>query len=103
MSNPWGVKLRKTGLNEQRSAFEQSSAADLEKNQMALKDIASENASKIGEYKDRQGSLAADALAGQQGRMPGQNLGGRRKSRRHRKSSRRHRKHRKTRRHRRRH
>ena len=101
MSYPWGVKLRKTGLNEQRSSLEQSRAADLEQNQMALNKLASENASKIGEYTNRQDSLAADAMAGQQGRLPGQ--GGKKRTRRHKKTSRKHRKNRKTRRHRRRH
>jgi hypothetical protein len=95
MSNTWGVKLRKTGLNEQRSSLEQSRAADLEQNQMALKALASENTSKNNEYGERQGSLAADAMTGQQGRLPGQ--GGKKKSRKHRKSSRRYKKHRKTR------
>ena len=38
------------------------------KNQMALKDIASENALKSEEYKDRQASLAANAMSGQQGK-----------------------------------
>jgi hypothetical protein len=96
MSNPWGVKLRKTGLNEQRSEFEQSRAADLERNQMAFKYNASENTSKIGEYKDRQASLASDAMYGQQGRIPGR--GGKKRTRRHRKTSK-YKKHRKTRRH----
>ena len=72
MINPWGVKLRKTCLNEQRSKLEQSRVADLEQNQMVFKDIASENTSKIGEYKDRQSSLAADAMSGQQGIMTGE-------------------------------
>lgn len=101
MSNPWGVSLKKTGLNQQRLSQEESSRANLEENQANLKQLASENTSKMGDYDERQASLAADAMAGQQGRLPGQ--GGRRKSRRHRKSSRKHRKHRKTRRHHRRH
>lgn len=101
MSNPWGVKLRKTGLNDQRLASEQSSINDLEQRQNELQDVASSNLSKQSMYEDRQASLAADAMAGQQGRLSGQ--GGKKKSRRHRKTSRKHRKHRKTRRHRRRH
>ena len=93
MSNSWGVSLKKTWLNEKRSAEEQR--------QSSIKVLAWENTSKINEYGERQGSLASDAMAGQQGRLPGQ--GGKRKSRRHRKTSRKHRKNRKTRRHRRRH
>lgn len=100
MSNPWGVKLKKTGLNEQRSLEEQMRMADLEQSQTSLRDLASENTSKMSDYEERQGSLAADAMAGQQGRLPGQ--GGKKKSRRHRKTTRRHKKHRKTRKHRRR-
>jgi hypothetical protein len=95
MSNPWGVKLKKTGLNEQRSSEEQMRAVDLEQRQSSIRDLASENTSKINEYGERQGSLAADAMTGQQGRLPGQ--GGKKKSRKHRKSSRRYKKHRKTR------
>jgi hypothetical protein len=96
MSNPWGVKLKKTGLNEQRLASEQSSINDLNQRQSELQDVASSNDLKQNEYKDRQSSLAADAMAGQQERLPGQ--GGKKKSKKHRKSSRRHKKHRKTRR-----
>lgn len=66
MSNPWRINLRKTDLNEKRFTEEQSRLAVLEQNQIAFKGIASENASKIGEYKDRQASLAADAMSGQQ-------------------------------------
>ena len=47
MSNPWGVKLRKTGLNEQRSSEEQMRMADLEQSQSLLRDLASENTSKM--------------------------------------------------------
>ena len=44
MSNPWGVNLRKTNLNEKRLIEEQSHATYLEQNQIAFKDITSENA-----------------------------------------------------------
>jgi hypothetical protein len=101
MSNPWGVKLKKTGLNEQRSLQEQSDLNNLEDKQSDLQNISSDNTSKKEKYNDRQASLAADAMIGQQGRLLGQ--GGKKKSRKHRKSSRRHKKHKKTRRHRRRH
>ena len=43
MSNPWGVKLKKTGLNEQRLASEQSSINDLNQRQSELQDVASSN------------------------------------------------------------
>ena len=62
MSNSWGVSLKKTWLNEKRSAEEQR--------QSSIKVLASENTSKINEYGERQGSLASDAMAGQQGRLP---------------------------------
>ena len=68
MSNPWGVNLRKTNLNEKRLLEEQSHATYLEQNQIAFKDSTSENALKKREYKDRQASLAADAMSGQQGK-----------------------------------
>ena len=85
MSNPWeGVKLRKTGLNQQRLNREELSRANLEQNQSSLADVSRENALKMGDYEDRQDSLAASAMMGQQGRLPGQ--GGKKKSRRHRKT-----------------
>ena len=87
MSNSWGVSLKKTWLNEKRSAEEQR--------QSSIKVLAWENTSKINEYGERQGSLASDAMAGQQGRLSGQ--GGKKKSRKNKKYSRRHKKHRKTR------
>ena len=97
MSNPWGAKLRKTGLNEQRLASEQASINNLEERQGELQNAALDNSAKIEEYNDRQSSLAADAMAGQQGRLTGQ--GGKKKTRRHRKSSRRHKKNKKSRKH----
>jgi len=95
MSNPWGVSLKKTGLNEKRSLEEKMRTEDLENNQSSLRDLASENTSKTNEYGERQSSLAADAMAGQQGRLNGQ--GGKKKSRKHRRTSKRHKKHRKSR------
>jgi hypothetical protein len=100
MSNPWGVKLRKTGLNDQRLANEQSNMNELNERQADLQNMALNNSSKLNDYNERQSSLAADAMAGQQGRLPGQ--GGKKRSRRNRKTTRRnkHKKTRKTRRHR---
>jgi len=69
MNNHWGVNLRKTGLNEKRLTEEQTRVADLLQNQMTFKDNASETYSKNREYKDRQSSLAVDAISGQQGRL----------------------------------
>jgi hypothetical protein len=68
MINRWGINLRKTNLTEKRLTEEQLHVVDLEQKQMTFKDIASENTLKIGEYKDRQASLAADAMSGQQGK-----------------------------------
>ena len=100
MINPWGVKLKKTGLNDQRLANEQSNINELNQRQSDLKNMALNNSSKLNNYNERQSSLAADAMAGQQGRLPGQ--GGKKKFRRNRKTTRRHKnkKTRKTRRHR---
>lgn len=95
MSNPWGNTLRKTGLNEQRLQQEQSGINDLQQRQGELQTVASENASKFGTYDDRQASLAADAMYGQQGRL---DKGGKKKSRRHKRKTRKSRKSRKARR-----
>jgi hypothetical protein len=95
MSNPWGVKLKPTGLNEERLSADKSSKLALEERQSSLTGLASENISKMKEYEDRQSELPAKARTGQQGRLPGQ--GGKKKSRRHRKTSRRHKKSKKTR------
>jgi hypothetical protein len=87
MSNPWGVTLRKTGLNQQRLDSAQSQINELNERQGDLQQLSTTNMDKQNIYGDRQASLAADAMMGQQGRLPGQ--GGRlkrRKSRRHRKS-----------------
>ena len=87
MSNPWGVTLRKTGLNQQRLDSAQSQINELNERQGDLQQLSTTNMDKQNIYGDRQPSLAADAMMGQQGRLPEQ--GGRlkrRKSRRHRKS-----------------
>lgn len=87
MSNPWGVSLRKTGLNQQRLDSAQSQINSLNERQSDLQQLSATNMNKQNMYEDRQGSLAADAMMGQQERLYSQ--GGklkRRKSRRHRKS-----------------
>jgi len=93
MSNRWGVNLRKTGLNEQRLNQEELNRSKLEENQSNLTDLSRENILKIGDYEERQASLASSAMMGQQGRLPGQ--GGKKKSKKHRRSSKKHRKTRK--------
>jgi len=69
MNNPWGVKLKKTGFNDKRLASEQSILNDLEQRQNELQNMALTNASKQNAYEDRQASLVADAIAGQQERL----------------------------------
>jgi hypothetical protein len=89
MSNPWGVKLRKTGLNEIRSTAAADSIAKLESSQASLQDAAQQNLEKMNEYKDRQASLAANAMAGLQGKNDNFGvLGGRKSRRRSRKTKR---------------
>lgn len=69
MNNPWGVKLKKTGFNDKRLASEQSILNNLEQRQNELQNMALTNASKQNAYEDRQASLVADAMAGQQERL----------------------------------
>jgi uncharacterized membrane protein len=81
MSN-WGVTLKKTGLTEQRLNEEKAASNQVQENQSNLQSVSQENRGKTETYKDRQGSLAADAMYGQQDRY---NSGGK-KSRKSRKS-----------------
>ena len=69
MSNPWGIKLKKTGLIEKLLTEDQTNANKLEQRQLELKDISLNNLLKINEYKERQSSLATDSMAGQQKRI----------------------------------
>ena len=69
MSNPWGVKLKKTGLIEKLSTEDQTNIDNLEKRQTELNQLALNNLVKLNEYKEKQSSLAADAMAGQQKRL----------------------------------
>jgi hypothetical protein len=66
MSNPWGMKLKKTGLIEKLLKEDQTNANKLEQRQLELKDISLNNLLKINEYKERQSSLETDSMAGQQ-------------------------------------
>ena len=68
MSNPFLVKLKKTGFLEKHLETEKSSINELENKQYELRGAAIINASKVEEYKNRQGSLAVDAMLGQQER-----------------------------------
>jgi len=68
MSNPFLVKLKKTGFLEKRLESEKSSINELENKQCELRSAAIINAAKLEEYKNRQGSLAVDAMFGQQER-----------------------------------
>jgi len=88
-NNPWGVKLRKTGLNEMRLENERNENLSLASRQNELSGLKRTNNMKASIYEDRQGSLAADAMAGKQGRLFGQ---GGRKTRRRKGKSRRHKK-----------
>ena len=88
-NNPWGVKLRKTGLNEMRLENERNENMALINRQNELTGLKRTNSMKGAIYEDRQGSLAADAMAGKQGRLFGQ---GGRKTRRRKGNSRRYRK-----------
>lgn len=83
MSNPWGIKLKKTGLNEQRLASEQKDIASLETRQTEMAKNLGLDKEKFSIYSDRQASLASDAMAGQQER-----LGGKRRTKRARKTKR---------------
>jgi hypothetical protein len=79
----WGVTLKKTGLTEQRLNQDNAAVNQIQENQQNLQTMSQENRGKTETYKDRQGSLAADAMYGQQDRY---NSGGKgRKSRKSRK------------------
>ena len=69
MSNPWGIKLKKTGLNEQRLATEQKDVASIESRQTEMARNLATDTEKNAIYSDRQASLAADATYGQQERF----------------------------------
>ena len=97
MNNPWGVTLKKTGLNESRMSSAEKDIDELNKKQDDLKELTSSNLEKQDIYDERQGSLSASAMLGQQGRLNGQGGKYKRKSRKH-KKSRKSRKHKKSRR-----
>ena len=52
MSNPWAIKLKKTGFIEKHLESEKSSINELEEKQMELRSAALVNTSKVKEYKE---------------------------------------------------
>lgn len=97
MSNPWGIKLKKTGLNEQRFASEQKDMASLETRQAEMVKNLETDKDKLSIYSDRQASLAADATYGQQQRFGGKR--NRKTKRKRTRNTKKQKKHRKSRRH----
>jgi hypothetical protein len=72
MSNPWVIKLKKTGFLEKHLESEQSKINELEEKQLELRRAEIVNNAKIQEYKDRQESMVVNSLLGQQEKLPGQ-------------------------------
>jgi hypothetical protein len=72
MSNPWVIKLKKTGFLEKHLESEQSKINELEEKQVELRRAEIVNNAKIQEYKDRQESMVVNSLLGQQEKLPGQ-------------------------------
>ena len=72
MSNPWAIKLKKTGFLEKHLESEKLGINELEKKQVELRSASVINNYKQVEYKNRQSSLAVDALLGQQEKLSGQ-------------------------------
>jgi hypothetical protein len=67
MSNPWGIKLKQTGLIQKLLTEDQVNSDNLEKRQSELNEIALNNILKMNKFKEKQSSLAVDAMAGKQG------------------------------------
>jgi len=72
MSNPWVIKLKKTGFLEKHLETEKSKINELEDRQLELRTAEITNNVKIQEYKNRQEAMVANAIAGQQEKLPGQ-------------------------------
>jgi hypothetical protein len=72
MSNPWVIKLKKTGFLEKHLESEQFKINELEEKQVELRRAEIVNNAKIQEYKDRQESMVVNSLLGQQEKLPGQ-------------------------------
>jgi hypothetical protein len=72
MSNPWAIKLKKTGFLEKHLETEKSNINQLEEKQFKLRSAIVVNNSKLEEYNKRQSSLAVDAVSGKQEKLSGQ-------------------------------
>ena len=72
MSNPWAIKLKKTGFLEKHLEAEKSKITELEERQLELRTAEITNNVKIQEYKNRQEAMVVNAIAGQQEKLPGQ-------------------------------
>jgi len=72
MSNPWTIKLKKTGFLEKHLETEKSKINELEERQLELRTAEITNNVKIQEYKNRQEAMVVNAIAGQQEKLPGQ-------------------------------
>jgi len=72
MSNPWVIKLKKTGFLEKHLETEKSNINKLEEKQLELRSEIIVNNSKLEGYKNRQSSLLVDAVSGQQEKLFGQ-------------------------------
>jgi len=69
MSNPWVIKLKKTGFLEKHLESEQLKINELEEKQVELRRVEIVNNTKIQEYKDRQESMVVNSLLGQQEKL----------------------------------
>jgi hypothetical protein len=72
MSNPWTIKLKKTGFLEKHLEAEKSKITELEERQLELRTAEITNNVKFQEYKNRQETMVVNAIAGQQEKLPGQ-------------------------------
>lgn len=69
MSNPWGITLRKTGLNAERIEADKIAKENLENRQSELAANAALNKENKDNYYERQSSLGVSAMMGQQERL----------------------------------
>jgi hypothetical protein len=69
MSNPWSIKLKKTGFLEKHLESEEASISELEVKQVELRSAAIVNNLKLEEYKKRISSIVVDTMSGQQGKL----------------------------------
>lgn len=69
MTNPWGITLRKTGLNAERIEADKIAKENLENRQSELAANAALNKENKDNYYERQSSLGVSAMMGQQERL----------------------------------